>query len=215
MISTLIALPYAAARLPLTVIDRGLTSRLPESSAVRLTVDRTLGTADRAAGTLLHHDALAARGTARIERVDALVEAARLQKQADERRAAAERVAADGRREAERKRREAAERVASGASEATRAEEQGKEQAARKAQAETSEKKVAADEVAARRTETVEQRKKRVVKAAEAKKKAARTKAKAGLDEAAKAKDASAEAHADAEVLDDLVEAKKDERAQD
>ena len=50
---------------------------------------------------------------------------------------------------------------------------------------------------------------------AEAKKKAARTKAKAGLDEARKAKKAATEAHADAEVLDDLVEAKKDERTQD
>lgn len=215
MISTLIALPYEAARLPLTVVDRGLTSRLPESSAVRLTVDRTIGTADRAAGMLLHHDALAARGTARIERVDALVEAARLQKQADERRAAAERVAADGRREAERQRQTAAERVAAGATEATKAEQEGKQQAARKAQTRASEKKVAADEVAARRTETVEQRKERVASAAEAKKKAARTKAKAGLDEARKAKKAATEAHADAEVLDDLVEAKKDERTQD
>lgn len=215
MISTLIALPYAAARLPLTVIDRGLTSRLPESSAVRLTVDRTIGTADRAAGAFLHHDALTARGTARIERVDALVEATRLQKQADERRAAAERVADDGRREAEQKRQAAAERVASGATEATKAERQGKEQATRKAQTKASEKKVAADEVAARRTETVEQRKDRVASAAEAKKKAARTKAKAGLDEAKKAKKAATEAHADAEVLDDLVEAKKDERTQD
>lgn len=215
MISTLIALPYEAARLPLTVIDRGLTSRLPESSAVRLTVDRTIGTADRTAGTLLHHDALTARGTARIERVDALVEAARLQKQAAERRAAAERVAEDGRREAEQKRQAAADRVASGITDSAKAEQKGKQQAARKAETKAAEKKVAADEVAARRTETVEQRKDRVASAAEAKKKAARTKAKAGLDEAKKAKKAATEAHADAEVLDDLVKAKKDERTQD
>ena len=59
MITTLIALPYKIARLPLTVVDRSLASRWPETSSTRVGLDRVLGSSDRFAGDLLGNRELA------------------------------------------------------------------------------------------------------------------------------------------------------------
>lgn len=215
MISTLIALPYELARLPLTTIDQRLSRRLPETSLSRTTLDRAIGSADKLAGALLRNDQIAGRGADRIERSDKLVEAARLEDQADARREAARDAASSGREEAAQKRKAAAERASSGLADAKKAEAQGKRQATANAEKTAAAKKATADKKAANRTETVEERKKRVDAAAETKKKAARDEAKAGLAEARKSKDAATEALADAEVLSDLTKAKKQERKQD
>lgn len=215
MISTLIALPYELARLPLATVDQRLSRRLPETSLPRLTLDRAIGSADKLAGALLRNDQIASRGADRIERADQLGRAARFEDQADAHREAAREVASTGRREAAQKREAAAERASSGLTEARKAEVKGKQQATTKAKKSAAAKKATADKKAAGRTETVEQRKKRVDAAAEAKKRAARDEAKAGLDDARKSKEAAAEALADAEVLSDLTEAKKQERKQD
>jgi hypothetical protein len=215
MISTLIALPYELARLPLTTLDHGLSRRLPDTSVPRTTLDRAIGSADKLAGTILRNDDILDRGVARVERANALVKAARLEDRAETRRDAAADVAAAGRQEAAAKRQAAAKRASDGLAAAKQAEEQGKQQAARNAEKTAAAKKAAADKTAAKRTETVEQRKKRVAAAAEAKKKAARQEAKAELDDARQSTEAAAEARADAEVLSDLTEAKKQERKQD
>jgi len=62
MISTLIALPYEIARLPLTLVDSKLAYRLPETSGPRLTLDRAIGSADKVAGTALGDDPVAEHG---------------------------------------------------------------------------------------------------------------------------------------------------------
>ena len=49
MISTVIALPYEFARLPLTILDTGL-SGLPETSVPRDTRDQAIGMSDNLAG---------------------------------------------------------------------------------------------------------------------------------------------------------------------
>ena len=198
MISTLIALPYELARLPLTTADQRLSRLLPETSLPRTTLNRAIGSADQLAGVLLRNDQIANRGIDRIERINTLVKAERFEDRADAQREAARNAAAS-----------------SGLAEAKKAEIQGKQQAAANAQKTAAAKKATADKKAASRTETVQQRKKRVDAAAEAKKKAARDEAKIGLDNARKSQEAAAEALADAEVLSDLTEAKKQERKQD
>lgn len=215
MISTLIALPYELARLPLATIDLGLSARLPETSLPRTTLDRAIGSADKLAGALLRNDQIATRGADRIERSNRLLKAEQLDEQAEARREAARVVAESGRQEAARKRKAAAERAASAPAAAKKAEAQGKQEAAAKAKKTAAAKKATATKKAAKRTETVEQRKKRVDAAAEAKKKAARDEAKAELADARASKEAAAEAKAEAEVLSDLTEAKKQERTQD
>lgn len=68
MISTLIALPYELARLPLAIVDNGLPDRLPETSGPCVTLDRVIGSSDKLAGALLGNRDIAKRGADRIER---------------------------------------------------------------------------------------------------------------------------------------------------
>jgi hypothetical protein len=215
MISTLIALPYEVARLPLTIADNGLVRRLPETSGTRVTLDRAIGSADKLAGTLLGNRDIVQRGADRIERSEKLLTAARLEQEAATRREQARDTAAAGRRKATRKRKAAQDRAASGLDEADAAEARGRQQAKAKAAKTAAAKKAAADRRAASRTATVEQRKGRVDSAAEARKRSAQRKAKAELDDARKTKQSATEARADAERLSDLSEAKKQERKQD
>lgn len=215
MISTLIAFPYELARMPFSRINAGLSTRLPDTSRPRVTMDRAIGTADKLAGALLRNEQIASRGADLLERSDRLVKVAHLEDQADARRETARDVAESGRRTAAAKRQAASDRAASGLAEANRVEAQGKKRATVDAKKTAAAKKAAADKKAAELTETVEKRKKRVAAAAEAKKEAARREAKVDLDDARESKDAAAEARADAEVLSDLTEAKKQERKKD
>lgn len=212
MISTLVALPYEFARLPLVIVDNRLSDRLPQTSRPRVTLDWAIGSADRLAGALLGNRDIAQRGDDRIDRSAKLLKAGRLEQEAATRREQARETAADGRREVTRKRKAAQKRAASGLAEADAAEASGKLEAKAKARKTASAKKAAADKQAASRTATVEQRKARADSAAEAKKQAAQRAAKAELDDARTTKQAATQARADAERLSDLTEAKKQGR---
>lgn len=52
IITTVIALPYEIARLPLAIVDDNLLNRLPATSGPRVRLDRTIGSVDKIAGTL-------------------------------------------------------------------------------------------------------------------------------------------------------------------
>ena len=214
MISTLIALPYEVARLPLAIVDTSLVRRLPETSGTRVTLDRAIGSADKLAGTLLGNRDIAQRGADRIEHSEKLLTAARLEQEAATRREQARETAAAGRRKATRKRKAAQDRAASGLDEADAAEARGKRDAKVKAAKTASAKKASADRRAASRTATAEQRKGRLDSAAEARKQSAQRKAKAELEDARATKQSASEARSDAERLSDLTEAKKQERKQ-
>jgi hypothetical protein len=215
MISTLITLPYELARLPLVLVENGLSDRLPETSGPRVTLDRAIGSADKLAGTLLGNRDIARRGSDRIERTEKLLTAARLEQEAATRREEARETASAGRQEAALKRKAAEDRAASGLEEADQTEARGKRQARSKANKTASAKKAAADQRAASRTATVEQRKARVDSTVEAKKQATQREAKGQLDDARATKQAAAESRADAERLSDLTEAKRRQRKQD
>jgi hypothetical protein len=214
MISTLIALPYEIARLPLAVVDDKLLDRLPESSAPRVVLDRTLGSADKVAGALLRNPGIAQRGAERVERSTKLATAARLEKKADARREQAAETGAAGRKEAAQKREAARDRAVSAVVEAEEAEIRGKQQAEAEAERTAAAKKAAADQRAAVRTEQAEKRKASVTSAAEAKKKASQRRTKSELDDARESKKSAAEERADAERLSELTDAKKKARKQ-
>ena len=125
MISTLVSIPYKLARLPLELFDHTVADKLPEDSVLRLTLDRTIGSADRLAGTLLGDPAIAERGANRVEHAERLRTAARLEREAAARRDQARDTADQGRREADEKRMAAHERVASGIGEAETTETRG------------------------------------------------------------------------------------------
>lgn len=214
MISTLIALPYEVARLPLVIIDKNLSEKLSETSGPRVTLDRVIGTADKLAGALLGNRDIANRGTDRLERSEKLLTAARLEQQAAASREQARETVTAGRKKAAQKRNAAQDRVTSGLDEADAAEARGKQEAKAEAAKTASAKRKAADQRSAGRTATVEQRKGRVDSAAEAKKQATQRRTKAELEDARETKQSAAEARADANRLGDLTEAKKQDRQQ-
>jgi len=215
MLNTAIALPYELARLPLVVVDNQLAGKLPETSRPRVVLDRAIGSADKIAGTLLRNSDIAQRGADRIERSDKLVQAARLEQEAVTRREQARETATSGQQEAERKRRAAQSKVTSGLEEADVAEAKGKQQATAKAAKTAATKKATAERRAASKRASVEQEKQRVEAAAEAEKKAVQEQAKAELEDVRETKQQAAEARADADRLDELVESKKQERQRD
>ena len=214
MISTVIALPYEIARLPLAIIEDKLGDRLPETSMPRVTLNRVIGSADKLAGTVLSNSEIAGRGVDRLERFEKLLAAARLEREAATDREQAREAAEEGRREAAEKREAAQERAASGLDEADEAEARGKQEAQEHAEKAAAEKKAAADERAASRAAAVEERKEQVDSAAEAKKKAAQNDAQVELKEARETTQSAAENRADAERLSELTETKKQERKQ-
>lgn len=212
MISDLIALPYVAARLPWSIVDKAVGDRLPEDSAPRIALDRTLGSADKLAGTVLRNPVIAQRGADRLDRSAKLVTATRLEHEAQERRERARETAVSGAAEAARKRKAAQDRVASGLAEADAAEARGKQQVKAGSDKTAAAKKAAAKKRADSRTATAEQRKKSRDSAADAKTKVAQRKAKNQLDAAREKKQSAAEARADAERLEELTETKKQQR---
>ena len=214
MIRTLIAMPYEFARLPLVIIDNGLSSRLPETSGARMTLNRAIGSADKVAGALIGDREIAKRGTDRIEHSDKVRTAARLEQEAATHREQARVRAATGTQKAAQKRQAAHTRAISGLDEANIAEARGKQQARATAAKTASARKAAADKRAANSTATIEQRKERVTTAAEAKKRAAERRAKTQTGDARETKQTAAQARADARQLGKLTAVKKQERKQ-
>ncbi|HEX2893234.1 MAG TPA: hypothetical protein VHO29_04430 [Marmoricola sp.] len=214
MISTLITLPYELARLPLVLADGTLSGTLSETSAPRVALDRTIGSADKLAGAILGNRDIAARGVDRLERSHKVRAAAQQEARATSLRREARDTAASGLREAAKERKTAESRVASGLREADEVEARGKQEAQSRAAKTRATRKAAADNRAQNRTAVVEQRQQRTAAAAEAKKKSAQRKASAELDDARKAKTSAAQKRADAERLEDLTEAKQEQRKQ-
>jgi hypothetical protein len=215
MITNLITLPYQAARLPLSIVDKAIGERLPETSPPRVALDRTLGSADRLAGTVLRNPVIAQRGADRLERSSKVVTAAKLEKQADARREQARETVVDGAREAAEKRTAAQERAVSGLQEADVVEARGKVQASTSAEKSAAAKRTAAQKRAEARKDTADRQRKSAESAADAKTKVTRRKASNELDEAREKKREAAEARTDADRLEELTEAKKQERKND
>jgi hypothetical protein len=214
MIRTLIALPYQLARLPLTIVDETLSERLSETSVTRVALDRTIGSADKLAGAVLPNRTIADRGTDRLERSGKLREAALREEQATVLHERARHAAAVGRSEVAKKREVADELVTRGLQEADATEARGKQEARAKATQGAAAKHAAADRRAAARTAAAEHRKRQVESAVEAKKKATQREAKDQLAAARVAKKTAAAKRADAERLDDLTRAKREQRTQ-
>lgn len=213
MIRNVIALPYELARRPIALVDDKLSDRLPEPLGHR--VGWALGSADKVAGTLLHNERIAQRGTDRVERSSKLLTATRLEQEADARREQADEAAAAGRKDAARKREAAQERAASGLDEAEAAEARGKQEAKQRARKTAAAKKNAADKRATARKTAAEERKEQVASIADAKQKKAQRRAKAELDDAREDQQSADQARADAEQLSKLTEVKSQERKQD
>jgi hypothetical protein len=212
MLSTLISLPYEIARKPLALVDDSLEDRLPETSLPKVTLDRAIGQADRIAGTLLRNREIARRGAERIDRTEKLLTAARLEKQAAAERQLADDTGRNGRQQAAQLREAAEKHVSRGLQEADETEAAGKREARAEAARTAAAKKAAAAEKAQAREAAAEQRKNQQANAAEARKMAAQRSAAKKAERAAESRKAAASQRADAERLEELTEAKKQDR---
>lgn len=212
MINTLIALPYEIARKPLALVDEQLEGRLSDTSAPKVALDRAIGQADKIAGSLLRNRDIAQRGTERIDRTEKLLTAARLEKRAAVEREQARDAGRSGRQQATQLREAAEKHVSRGLQEADETEAAGKREARAEAARTAAAKKAAAAQKAQAREAAVEQRKNQQANAAEAKKMAAQRSAAKKAERAAASRKAAASQRADAERLEDLTEAKKEQR---
>lgn len=212
MIKQLIALPYEISRLPLALAEDSLAKRLPEDSGPRVGLERAIGTADKLAGAVLRNPEIAKRGADRLDQSQKLATAARLEREAERRHEQARQTAHEGHQEAKQMRADAQERAVKGLEEADVTEARAKQQAKERAQKAAAMKKAAATQKARTKKTAAESREKAKTAAAEAKKKTAQKKAKAELEDARESKQAADAARADADRLEELTEAKKQQR---
>ena len=128
------ALEYKALRLPATLLQSQVVVRfLDEDSKLRLGFERTLGTFDEKAGSLLANDALTERGRVLRRRSEILTKAVELEEVADQRKQAAEATLREGTKRAEQKREQARKSQREGVQEALREEQADKQRAEREA----------------------------------------------------------------------------------
>jgi|1185.fasta_scaffold147826_2 hypothetical protein len=213
MIRNLITLPYELARKPLALADERLSGKLPDALAQRF--GKALGTADALAGTVLRKPEITERGVDRVDRATRLLQADRLEREADAQQAHARETAQRGAQEAARKREAARERAADGLDEADKIEARSKQEAKERAEKTAASKKAAADKRASTKKTAAERRKAQVTSVANATQQGAQRRAKAELDEARDDMQSAAEARADAQRLSDLTNATKRDRKQD
>ena len=76
---TVLRFQYQIARYPLQLIEDQVAARVDPEAPGRLFYERSLGTLDATVGNLLGDDDLARRGTALVERSDALIQATKLE----------------------------------------------------------------------------------------------------------------------------------------
>ena len=195
-------LQYRIARAPLRLFEHSVLPRIDSEAPARLLYERSVGTVDSAVGSILRDADVAKRGTALIERSEALGEAARLDELATQKR---EKADDELRREQESVAAAPGEAraTADGKVQATRAAaEQRKRQATQTAAKRTAEAKQRIDEGAANKVEAVDTAKRAKQQTITAAEESAVAAAKSELDDAAEKRSEAVDkrAHADNNV---------------
>ncbi|MGV0714174.1 IF2 family translation initiation factor [Mycolicibacterium sp. XJ662] len=206
---------YQLARLPLQVIEEQVVSRMDSEAPARLFYERSLGKLDVTVGSVLDAPEVEQRGTALLERSDALRRATQLEETATER-------VKHANTELKRTRQEAAE--------AKNQAREDKNQQVKQAQSNAQQRNRAAVENAenrisggTKRADEVAERRKKSVDSAKNQERAEITKAEQQAASAANAKlndsvdkrVASANKRAQADQMSDLADAEKQKRQAD
>lgn len=205
-------LQYRIARLPLRLFEQGVLARVDSEAPARLLYERSVGAVDSAVGSVLGDPDAVKRGSALVERSEALGEAARLdelatrkQEQADdELRRKRERVAA-----APGKARDMTDRKVQ---ETRSAAEERKRQAAQTAANQTADAKQRIDKAATNKVTAVETAKRAKQQTITAAEKSATAAAKSELDDAAEKRSEAVDKRMHADRADELAEAEKEQR---
>ncbi|AFM15572.1 hypothetical protein Mycch_0755 [Mycolicibacterium chubuense NBB4] len=205
-------LQYRVARVPLQLFEWQVISRLNEESPARLFYERAVGAVDAAAGSVLADSELESRGTARIERAEALGEAVRLDEVAARRMSQADaelRRSRDAAAEAPTEARaKARDRVQSAQENA----DQRKQQAVQTATQRTASVKQGVDEAAEQRVAAAEKAERTTEERSRAAEQSVKAAAKAELDDAADKRSAATGARAHADRLEELSDTESEKR---
>lgn len=206
-------LQYRIARAPLRLFEQRVLTHVDSEAPGRLLYERSVGVVDAAVGNALGDPEVGKRGTALVERSEALGEATRLdevaarkKKQADEklRRSQEDVIAAPG------KARKAAQRKVD---KARSAAEQRKREAADSAAKRSADTKRRIDEEAARKVTGVEDAKRAKQQTITAAEKSVTAVVKSELDDAAEKRSDAVDKRAHADRVDDLAEEVAQRRA--
>lgn len=208
-------LEYQAVRAPLQAVQSHLIRRyLAEDSALRLGLERGLGSLDAAAGRVLHDRGLAGRGESLQERTDTMSRAVELDADARQLELQAEQAAEEGAKAAAQRRRtaqsEQRERVAAAVEEKKRAQERATEAAATAAAI----KQRRADARANSELQDVRQQRATKQTAAARKAQAAAAAARPKLESVAAERAGAAAQRADARTLSALAKNEQQKRQQ-
>ena len=203
---------YQLARFPLQLIEEQVVAGMSSEAPTRLFYERWLGGLDAAVGKMLGDPDLEKRGTALIERSDALSRAAQLdatatqnQERADDELKAKSGKAIEDQKDARAVREREVEEARTAAEERKRAAEEA-------AQKRTAAAKQQADELAARRMSSAEAARREeqaTIRAAEQKATAA---AEAKLDDAQAKRSDAASKRAQADQVEELANLEKQKR---
>jgi flagellar biosynthesis GTPase FlhF len=204
---------YQVARLPLQLIEDQVMTRLDPETPARLFYERSLGQLDVTVGGALGATELRERGSALVERSNALLRAVQLETAASETTREADADFQQAHAEARQDLEEARTNREQEVKEARSAALQRKKAAEEAKQKRTQAAKAKTDEVAAKRTQAAEsarQQKEAVINTAEqAKTKAARAK----LDDAQETRVEAAEKIVEADQIEEWAEAEKAKRS--
>lgn len=206
---------YQLARFPLQLIEDRVVTRIPAEARARLLYERSLGMLDSTVGNALGDPQLVERGTALVERSDALGRAARLDSSAETRKKQADAKLAGARDDAIEERQEARAATAQEIAEAREAAEDRKRQAAQSAQKKSAAAKQRVDEVANTQKEAVQSAKRQVETRTQAAERAASKASASQLDEAEDKLGEAAGKRVEADRVADLAAAEKRQRQEE
>ncbi|OBI07676.1 IF2 family translation initiation factor [Mycobacterium scrofulaceum] len=206
---------YQLARFPLQVIEDRVVTRIPSEAPARLLFERSLGMLDATVGNALADPNLVERGTALVERSDALGRAAQLDAKAAARKEQADAKLRGARDEAIEDREQAQAATRQEIKEARESAEQRKRAATQSAQQQSAAAKRRADEAADRQKRTVESAKRQVETRTQATEKAVSKAAAAKIDEAEDKLGDAAAKRAEADRVAQLADVEKQQRQEE
>ncbi|MGZ8714428.1 MAG: IF2 family translation initiation factor [Mycobacterium sp.] len=203
---------YRIARAPLRLFEQGVLTRIDSEAPARLLYERSVGAVDSAVGSMLRDADVEKRGTALIERSEALGEAARLDELATQKREKADDELHRKRERVAAAPGEARQKTDHKVQEARSAAEQRKRKAAQTAAKRTAEAKQRIDEGAATKVDAVETAKRAKQQTIIAAEQSATAAAKAELDDAADKRSEAVDKRVHADRIEELAEAEKEAR---
>jgi hypothetical protein len=211
----ILRLQYRIARVPLQLIEDRVMTRFDAETPARLFYERSLGSLDAAVGSALGDVNLQTRGSALVERSDALSRAARLDATATAKREKADAAKEAKLSEASQEQQDAREARAQEVEEAQRSAQKRATRAAETAQQRTAAAKKEADEAASRQASAVEAARKAEREAIRDDEQAVVAATQARLDDAAAKRAEASTKRAKADRVEQLAETEKVKRQAD